>query len=453
MTWSVVARRSPSHLNVRPNICAVLVDTLRPDHLSIYGYQRATCPRLAGIAARGVVFDHVIAPSPWTNPTIAGLFSGQYPQAILPPARHSEAIKQRLPDEVTTIAEALRAAGFQTAAFVDHPGISPDVNYDQGFDDYSFLRNGWHEWAGSRGSDVLAEVSRQLDALAPGPFFYYVHLIYPHAPYTPPAPFVGQFGRGFESVRKAERDGLINRYDEEIRYTDHLLGAIFDQLQRRDLSTSTYFIVLSDHGEGFWEHGLWEHGNSLYDELLRVPLVVHPPAGIQGGPRRIDEPFSLIDLYPTILELAGGQVPERIDGVSFASMLTGGETTTTAPGARATLHRPLFSESPHSRMPHALACQARGFKLIYSAREPTSDRETLLGSIRECTDTALYDLSVDPGETRDVCSDHRRVADWLGLQMAGHWERQRRGRERFSGTKVELRPENLDKLKVLGYLQ
>jgi arylsulfatase A-like enzyme len=432
----------------------VLIDTLRPDHLSVYGYARDTSPRLASIAARGFVFDRFVTVSPWTNPTIAGLFTGRYPQAILPPAAHAEAIRQRLPDGVTTLAEALQRAGYRTAAFVDHPGISPEVNYDQGFDDYGFLRAGWTEWVGASEQDVLAEVSRQLDAVGAAPYLYYLHLVYPHAPYHPPAGFAGRFGPGFETPREAEREGMINRYDEEILFSDRLLGKIFDQLDGRGLTASTWVFVLSDHGEGFWEHGMWEHGNTLFDELLRVPLIVHPPGGWPDGPRRIDDPLSVVDLYPTILELAGLRPQDGLDGISFAGRLSAAGGVFEEPRVNIEAddrHRFLFSESPHSNITHGVAIRTDRFKLSYTPAHPINDRTSLMAELRAGRDTALYDLTQDPGETRDVRAEQPSVAHGLAVRLALHWERGRSRRRAQVLREVDLDPEILDRLEALGY--
>jgi arylsulfatase A-like enzyme len=302
-----------------PHIVFVMIDTLRPDHLGCYGYARNTSPNIDRIAEQGVVFENVFSVAPWTNPTIASLFTGLYPQAIFPPAEHRDAIRQALPGQLETLAERLKRKGYRTAALVDHPGISRRWNYDQGFDTWVslFHEGGFKVWGVTDAEFVNQEFDAILEGGGKVPVFIYLHVVYPHRPYIPPPPHDSLFGPGFKRVEEREKQGVINRYDGEIRYTDDLVGMILGSLKKRGILERTIIVVTSDHGEGFWEHGLSEHGNSLFNELLRVPLIIFLPGGRGRAPKRVEEPASNIDLYPTILEMAGVTPPAGTDGKSL----------------------------------------------------------------------------------------------------------------------------------------
>ena len=239
-------RTKISSLNKRNNIFFILIDTLRADHLGCYGYKRNTSPNIDKIAGEGVIFTNFYTVCPWTNPTIASLFTGKYPQAIFPPAEHEQAIKQVLPEEIDTLAEVLRKEGYRTIALVDCPGISKVLNYDQGFDEFVQM---FDKWTGKPAPLVIKEVSERLDKINEDYFFVYLHLIYPHRPYGPPPPYNEVFGKGYKEYVIEEKEGMINMYDGEIKYTDDLIGGILDNLRKRKLLNNTYIIITSDHGE------------------------------------------------------------------------------------------------------------------------------------------------------------------------------------------------------------
>ncbi|MGD8330827.1 MAG: sulfatase-like hydrolase/transferase, partial [Acidobacteriota bacterium] len=213
----------------RPNIVVVLVDTLRADHLGTYGYARDTSPAIDALARRGTVFTTAYSVSNWTNPAIKSMFTGRSPQAVMEAATHDEAIRIPLPPAVTTFAELVQERGYRTAALVDHPGIKPWGNFDQGFEDYTML---YEEGAGGRGgwgkSDieyVAGRFAEQIDAFAGEPFLIWLHVVYPHRPYLAPEPYRGVFGPDSydDGDDREQRDAMINAYDAEIRRTDDLV--------------------------------------------------------------------------------------------------------------------------------------------------------------------------------------------------------------------------------------
>jgi len=441
-------RSIASQQNNRQNILLILIDTLRPDHLGCYGYERDTSPNIDKIANEGIVFTHFYTVCPWTNPTIASLFTGLYPQAVFPPAKHPQAIKQRLPKELDTLAEILIREGYRTFALVDHPSISRQLNYHRGFEEYIelFFKRGWHQWLGTKSSNVLKDLSELLDKSKDNHFFIYLHLIYPHQPYSPPSPFNELFGNGFKKLTPEEREGVINLYDGEIRYADELVGDIFHVLKARKLLNSTYVIITSDHGEGFWEHGLWEHGNSLFNELLKVPLIIYPPGERTTQPAQIHDLTSFISLFPTIMDFANIKKYPKVDGQSFMKYLNGKKSMQS--------RNIIFGESPHSFYINALSCQTEQYKFIYHPRRPISNFSRAKNDILSNRFTQLFDIEADPAEKNNLSSIKKDFIKKIGTKLIRHKMENDKKRKRLKKEKEELSDKKyIEKLKSLGYIK
>ncbi|MDX1384488.1 MAG: sulfatase, partial [Thermoanaerobaculia bacterium] len=367
--------QSPQHERPPPNVLFVLVDTLRADFLGTYGHDLDTSPEIDRLAAEGYVFENAQSVSPWTNPAIATLFSGRYPDALIPPLPHRQAIGRPLPDDVETLAEKLQSRGYRTVGLVDHPGISPGLDFDQGFETFLhlFKEGGFDSWQVTDTGFVFDQVAAQLERPRDErPLFLYLHLVYPHHPYKPEAGYAEPFWPEGRVTRPYRR---LANYRGEIRQTDALVGRIMAAVQDRGLDASTWLVLASDHGEGFWEHGMWEHGNSLFEELLRIPLILRPPGG-RDEPVRIATRVSLVDVYPTLLDLAGAEAPTGLDGESLVPLLHG-----------ETLERktPIFAGSPHSGDVERAAVYQGRFKYI-----------------KEAEHDLLYDLEADPGEAEPI---------------------------------------------------
>jgi len=242
----------------RPNIFIILVDTLRPDHLGCYGYERPTSPNIDRLALEGVRFEKAFSQAPWTDPSILTLFTGLYPSDVWEPNRHKVAIRQALPSAVDTLAEILSVNGYFTVAASDHPGVTYR-RFGQGFDIFSALYHVDGPWVGWRETDaekILEQLNTLLERRQGNPLLTYVHLIYPHQPYEPPSPYDNYFGRGTYEVSSENRQYVINMYDGEVKLADDVVGLILKDIRRLNLDNDSIVILLSDHGEGFWEHGL-----------------------------------------------------------------------------------------------------------------------------------------------------------------------------------------------------
>jgi arylsulfatase A-like enzyme len=310
---------------IHPNILLYLVDTLRTDHLAAYGYGRATSPRLDEFAESATLFRKAVAQSSWTRPSIASLFTAQWPGA------HA-VIKRRdaLSSDAETLAELLGGAGYTSAGFSGNPNIAEAFGFAQGFDVFELLPGSYDsartndrvfEWLDSRPSD--------------SPFFLYVHTADPHTPYLPREPFRTTFAANAAQVaaqieRNPNKESwsgdpdeirqLLDLYDAEIAANDASFGALIDQLRERDLFDDTMIVFLSDHGEEFLDHGGWTHGRNLHAETLDVPLLVKLPQ--QQRARQVTEVVQQLDLLPTILDLVGVPQPTQSEGRSLMPLLT-----------------------------------------------------------------------------------------------------------------------------------
>ena len=292
-----------------PLVIVYLVDTLRADHLGLYGYGRDTDPALRGFARGAVVFDAAIAPSSWTKPSVASLFTS------LPPSEHRcVQFYTPLDPGFVTLAERLREGGYATGAVVANKLVhAKDARFDEGF---TFFTSPPEP---QRAAEAVDEALRFLDGRRGLPTFLYVHTLDPHSPYSPPPPFDRRFGAAPTPDRPAsepyhyrEPDDLariVAQYDGEIAYGDQEFGRFLGGLKARGLYDRALIVFLSDHGEEFLDHGHWVHGHTLFDELVRVPLVVKYPGGLQAG-RRVARQVQLVDVLPTILKVQGLPVPK-----------------------------------------------------------------------------------------------------------------------------------------------
>jgi arylsulfatase A-like enzyme len=286
-----------------PLVIVYLVDTLRRDHLSLYGYGRRTSPSLDGFASDAVVFDQAIAPSSWTIPSVASLFT-----SLLPDGHGALHLQAPLAPAAHTLAERMAESGFATGAVVANPLILASSGFDQGFGYFE----GLHGRKGRLSTTVPAArvvdaALRFIDSHRGLASFLFVHAFDPHSPYQPPPPF----DRQFEPPTTSERDQAIALYDGEIAYGDQEFGRFVRELKARGLYDRALFVFASDHGEEFLDHGDWRHGTTLFDELVRVPLVVRFPGGAHSG-RRVGRQVQLLDVLPTVLRTLSLPVP--VDG-------------------------------------------------------------------------------------------------------------------------------------------
>jgi len=318
--WSDPVVYPRQRLDTRPNIVLVSLDTLRARSLGAYGYARDTSPFLDSLAERGALFENAITASVTTSPAHMSLFTGLYP------VRHGirEGLQRKAPHAIT-LAQHFRGAGYRTAAFTENGYLVRRRGFGDGFAQYT-ENVGETLKAPGEARRTFGQARRWLQANAETPFFLFLHTYEVHSPYDPETRYASLFrsdgepGAGNLAVR-----GARDRYDREIRIVDEELERLFAAIAEAGLAKSTIVVVTSDHGEEFGEHGGYQHGGAVYEESVRVPLVFVGPGRIPG-PRRHSTPVSLVDIAPTLLELAGVPVPDRLDGTSLASTLERGDT-------------------------------------------------------------------------------------------------------------------------------
>ena len=406
----------------RPNIIVLTVDTLRADHLRLYGYPRDTMPGIEALATAAAVFDTAVVPRGSTRPSYASMLTGLYP------FHHGVRSNGRvLHADVPTLAETLRAAGYHTAAFVSNFVLLGEMSgLAQGFDVYDDRLGEQQHGAlpGGPGgasyertaANTAAAILRWLDANPPQPFLLFVNFIDPHGPYRPP----DHYRTLFQSDRvrlldpsaippyAREPDTLnfydyVDRYDGEIRLVDDAIAEIVNTLRARGVWDGAVVVFTADHGEGFGEHAqLFEHHWHLWEETTRVPLVVRLPIrrGAGTAARRIHGVASPLDLAPTLLSYLGLHPDGRLDGIDLLPALRGAELP----------DRAFFIEFPAVATPfmaHAdvFAVRAASRKLVRTDNPQTG----------EMLSQVFFDIAKDPFEQQGIAYDggdpaHRRLA-------------------------------------------
>ncbi len=444
-----------------PDVVVILVDALRADHVGAYGYPRATTPAIDRLAEDGVLFRQTISSSTFTKSSIASLFTGRYPyrhgvywgSRRLPGGGFEADLLH--PAEVT-LAEAFRAAGHLTAAWVQNSHLRAMMGFDQGFIDYNDQQGG------------IERIHRHVFPWLEGParrysFFAYLHYIDLHDPYLPAPPYdtlfgpheghpvdvyegidLARWGAYLEAVRQGEVtlseddvERLKALYDGQLRAIDDGIGRLLDQLKREGLYENALIVVTSDHGDGFMEHGFISHSTAPYEELVRVPLIVKWPGNRFAG-QIVDEQTRLVDLLPTLVSAAGVSFPDslEIDGCDLAPLVEAGARP---PGESADCGRAVI-EIAEDDGPPTLAVRTERFKVIYRAGRPAR----------------VYDLVKDHGETRDLAAaelddvDAALLAEALPLVELA--ERLVSERMANPADRLELDEKTVKELKALGYV-
>ena len=337
------------------NLLLISIDTLRADHLHCYGYDRDTSPHLDQLAKEGVLFENVTAAAPWTVPSHMSMFTALYPSV------HGVVdFTRELGEGVPTLAGCLAESGYVTAAFVTSACMNHLFGFNRGFesyDDYTVnqvvdnveplkhqVEATGGDWRIATGHVITNRGTKWLTAHAHSnqKFFLFLHYFDCHYDYKPPPPYDKKFDPDYNGkengsdILQREADILkfisvmdlahmMALYDGDIAETDENVGKVLQLLQDLGLSEKTLVIVLSDHGEGFLEHGKIRHGNSMYEELLHVPLIMRLPGVIPAG-KRVAGNVSHVDLLPTVLgllDLPGAL--QQVQGIDLSPVILGGE--------------------------------------------------------------------------------------------------------------------------------
>jgi arylsulfatase A-like enzyme len=484
----------------RPNVLLVTIETLRADHTGVNGYVRNTTPSLDRLARQGVSFRTAVAQAPFTLPSVASILTGR-----TPPSHGVRNHPATLSPQIETLAERFRHAGYQTAAMTRHTWLRNKSGLDQGFHEYH--NNKFAAGLDAR-SLSLAAIDWLDRRDRERPFFLWLHFLDPHLPYTPgypysvifdearegesqvehlrsmtsvdredfePTPYAdlaggpyydlvfpqyprnrilldlaffrrprGQIFFGEASYSTEEVGEMVDLYDGAILYTDDNLGRLLKGLDDLGVAGSTVVAVTGDHGEALGEHGLhFTHDFTLYDEVLRVPLVIRGPSVARGAV--VDQQVRLMDLTPTLLELAGVQRITTVDGVSLVPLLRGGTLPFLDAYAENAPQRPQFPEQKRVYFPGNRGkwrmLRTERFKLI-KIPHPDGDR------------LELYDLMDDPSETRnrfeELAGETARLLPLLDALLAA--DQKANELTETETTEDGLDPAAREQLRTLGYI-
>ncbi|HEY7697001.1 MAG TPA: sulfatase, partial [Vicinamibacteria bacterium] len=288
-----------------PNVILISLDCVRADHLGAYGYERETSPRLDELAKEAVVFENATSISSYTHPTHLAMLTG------LPPSINGVSRWRKPDSSVAYLPEILSRAGYRTNGIVSGPLLSQSFGFERGFDVY-------HAFHDETRAPELAKAALEMLHRGRGqPQFLFLHFFDAHWPYWPGDELTTRFGplstdtsgllykvrNQIPPANKEEVRHMMDLYDAEIVYVDREVGRFLDELKNAGMYENSLIIVTADHGEAFLEHGFWEHGQTLYQEMVHVPLLVKWPG--EPAPRRVASLVSQADLFPTILEAAG----------------------------------------------------------------------------------------------------------------------------------------------------
>lgn len=438
-----------------PNVLLIVVDTLRADHLGAYGYDRPTSPHLDALASRGARFARAYAPSSWTGASVASILTGLYPR-VHGMERHTSDLGARWP----RLPAAFQDAGYATGAISANPAfVTPEVGFGGGFESFDLLHGapanpgdvGDHIWANPDMTALVhvAAANKVTDAALAWirrhhneSYFLYLHYFDPHAGYYPPPEYARKLGvdptsplagRQQRTVMFAGRPPadpatlatLIGLYDGEIAFTDAEIGRLLTEVAPL-ITRPTIVVVTADHGEEFGEHGGLQHGKTLFEEQIRVPLVIARLGGDEAAAEVIETPFSLCDLWPLLAGMTG--VPTRPGSAALALADLAGTPASS----------PVFADLATVGRLHRWATVAEHQKLIVT-RERTS---------------LLFDLQRDPREQVNRASAEpahvRRLRRALMRQRAS-WVAERRGAT--PAPAVSWSQERLERLRALGYAE
>jgi len=444
-----------------PALVLVVVDALRADHLGSYGYDRyRTSPQIDRWAERGLLFERAWSTSSWTLPSFGSLLTGHLPSAHAAGVEVADDAEAQfevaaarnfvvLPEGVATVPAILAARGYATGAFVANPFLDPRFGLGRGFAYYD------HDDASNVEARPAAETVEAaldwIDGRDERPYFLMVHLMDPHLNYDAPPPFRGRFTGELDADRElpveglwptrnriaemsaAERAFVAAAYDEEIAYVDAQVGRLLEGLEQRGVLAEGLVALTADHGEELFEHGGFEHGHSMYEGVLRVPLILW---GAGVAPGREDVPVSLIDVAPTLLAAAGFDRGDAAEGDDDRPLLPGiallDDSREAAGGALR--DRAIIAE-----------------RLLYGPETKAIVRWPYKAILAvESGHAMLFDLAADPEEQHDLAGEHPDTLSALLTELA---ERLAAAEALGSAAGARIDEDLLRRLRALGYIR
>jgi arylsulfatase A-like enzyme len=445
------------------HVIIYVLDALRADHLSCYGYDRKTSPNIDTLAAEGVLFENCFTSTTWTRPVAASILTGVYPGIHLTRSR-----QDTFSSNLARLPEVLKVGGFKTAAFSTMGNIAQDIGFGRGFDRYydlfripeilnkrrkldaaeeGLMQALDQEIALPRAEDVHDYLFPWLGEQRNADTFNFIWSIETHVPYKAPEEF-----RRFSSttrpsdgertdIRRAEaadRQRLIDLYDDEIFYNDHCIGQIIDCLKGLRVYDDAMVIIVSDHGDAFYEHSFYAHGHTPYEELIHVPMVVKFPDGEYVG-QRVEGLTELVDIFPTVAAVTG-----LLDcNAEWSSFVQGHNLIPLLEGERSRVRDYVFSDTQSLEV-HNRYLSVRNHRWKYIKIEgPKRNSRTFVLALKHIlkrrivfsilrnlrhflrtyfaqTNEYLFDLSTDPAEQTNLVSERPELADHF-REMLRNW--------------------------------
>jgi arylsulfatase A-like enzyme len=429
------------------NVVLVSIDSLRADHLGAYGYPRATSPTIDALADGGVLCRKTSATTAWTLPSHMSILTGR---SLLGHGVVTDDLQ--LGDDVPTLAESFKAAGYTTGAIVSAPYVEARYGFGRGFDEYDdhTIRFATHGESYKNVTAPLVESTARtwLTRHAGGKFFLFLHWWDVHYDYAPGAPYDKMFDPDYEGkidgvnfyfnpkvnadMDRRDLAHVVALYDGEIRLVDDHLAKLRAALAELGVAERTIIVVTADHGDEFFEHGRKGHHRTLYEEIIHVPLVLYVP-GVQPRRNEIAMPTSTVDIMPTLLGLTGLEKPAGLDGADLSGIAFGNE----AEWDRETIAELYRTESLNVQV----SLQREGRKVIHHFNDRLIE---------------AYDTATDPNEVAQLDTQEgfapgllAELATWLNDKWTAHRGRERAGLEE----ELPMDAETEDRLRALGYIE
>ena len=438
-----VSSRGTSQWSGKPprNVLFIVLDATSAQHMANWGYNRTTTPIIDEFAKSGMVFLEAHSQAPSTLPSTASFLTGM-PAPYVPKEGFSRWIRK----SDYTVAQAFRAAGFATGGFSENAWVARAFGFSQGFAKFRRFKASTEKFTGpiekNSSKQTMDTAVRWMGANSHRRWFCYVHLLRPHFPFNPPDVFRKAFigGEPFEILPRLQNSGLprrnqiglqmlLNHYDGNLLFADHLVGEVLDALRQSGALEKTLVIIASDHGEAFWEHGLKGHNRDVFEELIHVPLLIRAPASSRFKTGESSAMVDMIDIFPTLAGLYGLDTKEPLAGTSMLPLLTG-----------ASGHSKEYSVAATTYLDR-MSVRKGNLKVIFDVDE----------SRQVATPRFVFDLSTDPKEQENLLSrsgvpeDFQRVAS------------EHIGWARVMGNLTEepttISERQIEELKAIGYLK
>jgi len=458
-----------AHVPDKPNVVLISIDTLRADVLGCYGGEEIKTPNIDAFADSGLLFQHAYSQSPWTLVSIGSFMTGQYPTV-----NGLDRALKRLDSKRETISDAFHNAGYATVAVTTNGWNKPNFGMDQGFQDYRYQGDDfwtihyasllWYRVAlkfvkyiepefkdrlnqPNSARSVTQEAITALNQYKNDSFFLWVHYIDPHDPYSPPRHLIRHKLRNYDGryrfssgpatemrkgvmLKPEERRHVKDLYLGDVVYSDRQVGLLFKAIKDLGLDENTIVVLISDHGEEFWEHDGITHGHTLYNEVMHVPFIISWPEQIPAGV--VDQQIALLDLKPTLLSLCGIDAQDVQQGIDLSTIIADRDTILP--------ERNFFAEG-----------------LVYFEEKKGIFDGTFKYIVSEVSKRReLYDLGRDPQERHNLLLENpdlgdpykQKLDEWISVSRDLHEKLPKSA----GGSTAELDSETVNQLKALGYI-